>query len=170
MVAALAFLTGWIRPPESSIEAVSVQRSIAACLALADLTLRSADQGAKGAKAKIEVARVGGVRLLEMVGSIDNGYVIASEGSYRVAGSRVSLDSVVYDFLSGLSPESIVENYDTLTLEQVYGAIAYYLANRVGVDAHLERNRAKFDALRLQGRDAHPLLYRNLEEAEKVRS
>jgi uncharacterized protein (DUF433 family) len=101
---------------------------------------------------------------------MDNGYVIASEGSYRVAGSRVSLDSVVYDFLSGLSPESILENYDTLTLEQIYGAIAYYLAHRDEVDAHLELNRVKFDALRLQGRAAHPLLYRKLEEAEKVRS
>jgi uncharacterized protein (DUF433 family) len=101
---------------------------------------------------------------------MENGYVIASEGRYRVTGSRVSLDSVVYDFLSGLSPESILESYDTLTLEQVYGAIAYYLAHRAEVDAHLERNRAKFDALRLQGRASHPLLYRKLEEAEKVHS
>ena len=102
---------------------------------------------------------------------MENGYVIASQGSsYRVAGSRVSLDSLVYDFLSGLSPESIAENYDTLTLEQVYGAITYYLAHRSEVDAHLKRNRAKFDALRVQGRNAHPLLYRKLEEADKVRS
>lgn len=49
------------------------------------------------------------------------------EGAYRVAGSRVSLDSIVYCFREGLSPESIAESFPTLTLEQVYGAIAFYL-------------------------------------------
>ena len=97
-------------------------------------------------------------------------YVTRAEGAYRITGSRVSLDSVVYDFLSGLSPESIVDNYDTLTPEQVYGAITYYLAHRAEVDACLEQNRAKFDALRLQGRAAHRLLYQKLEEARVVQS
>jgi uncharacterized protein (DUF433 family) len=97
-------------------------------------------------------------------------YVTQTESGYRITGSRVSLDSVVYDFLSGLSPESIVENYDTLTLEQVYGAITYYLAHRDEVDAHLQRNGAKFDALRLQARAAHPLLYQKLEQVQEVQS
>src|SRR5262249_36271418 len=47
-------------------------------------------------------------------------------------------------------------NYDTLTLEQVHGAITYYVAHRAEVDAHLGRNRAKFEALRLQGREGSP--------------
>jgi hypothetical protein len=38
------------------------------------------------------------------------------------------------------------------------------------VDASLAKNRAKFEALRLQARAAHPLLYRKLEEAQKVSS
>jgi len=92
------------------------------------------------------------------------------DGAYRITGSRVSLDSVVYDFLSGLSPKSIADNYDTLRLEQVYGAIAYYLGHRTEIDAYLRRNRAKFDALRLQARLAHPLLYQKLEEVPEVRS
>jgi uncharacterized protein (DUF433 family) len=96
--------------------------------------------------------------------------VVVVEGPYRIAGSRVSLDSVVYDFLGGDSPETITDNYDTITLEQVYGAITYYLAHRAEVDAHLQQNRAKFDALRLQARAAHPLLYRKLEELQEVQS
>jgi len=88
---------------------------------------------------------------------METSYVMEVDGAYRITGSRVSLDSVVCDFLSGLSPESIAENYDTLTLEQVYGAITYYLGHRTEVDALLRRNRAKFDALRLQARAAHPL-------------
>ena len=100
---------------------------------------------------------------------METSYVTGVDGAYQITGSRVSLDSVVYDFLSGLSPESIADNYDTLTLEQVYGAITYYLAHRTKVDAHLRRNRAKFDALRLQARAAHPLLYQKLEEVQEVR-
>ena len=53
---------------------------------------------------------------------MEKSYITHTEDGYRIATSRVSLDSVVYDFLSGLSPESIVDHYDTLTLEQVYGA------------------------------------------------
>ena len=101
---------------------------------------------------------------------MEKNYVTQAEGGYRVTDSRVSLDSVVYDFLSGLSPESIVDNYDTLTLEQVYGAITYYLAHRAEIDAHLEHNRAKFDALRLQARASHPLLYQKLEQVQEVES
>jgi uncharacterized protein (DUF433 family) len=101
---------------------------------------------------------------------METSYVMEVDGAYRITDSRVSLDSVVYDFLSGLSPESITDNYDTLTLEQVYGAITYYLAHRTEVDPHLKRNRAKFDALRLQARAAHPLLYQKLEEVQEVPS
>jgi uncharacterized protein (DUF433 family) len=90
-------------------------------------------------------------------------YVEQTEGAYRIAGTRFSLDSVVYDFLNGLSPESIVDNFEGLTLEQVYGAITYYLAHRNEVDAYLQRNREKFEALRVQARTAHPLLYQKLE-------
>lgn len=101
---------------------------------------------------------------------MEKSYVTQAEGGYRVMGSRVSLDSIVYDFLSGLSPESIVNNYDTLTLEQVYGAITYYLAHRAEIDAHLQHNRAKFDSLRLQARASHPLLYQKLEQVQEVES
>jgi len=102
--------------------------------------------------------------------AMETSYVMEVDGAYQITGSRVSLDSVVYDFLSGLSPENIADNYDTLTLEQVYGAITYYLAHRTEVDAHLRRNRAKFDALRLQARATHPLLYQKLEEVPELRS
>ena len=101
---------------------------------------------------------------------MDNAYVNIDGDTYRVADSRVSLDSVVYDYLSGLSPESIADNFETLTLEQVYGAITYYLSHRDEVDRHLMRNRAKFEALRKKARESHPLLYRKLEEMQETLS
>lgn len=95
-------------------------------------------------------------------------YVTKTETGYHLNGSRVSLDSIVYDWLSGLSPESIVENFETLSLEQVYGAVTYYLSHRDEVDAHLRRNRKKYDLLLEQARVSHPLLYRQLGTAEEV--
>lgn len=99
---------------------------------------------------------------------MEKNYVTQSESGYRLTGSRVSLDSIVYDWLSGLSPESIVENFETLSLEQVYGAVTYYLAHKGDVDAYLRRNRKKFDNLLEQSRVSHPLLYRHLETTEEV--
>jgi len=64
-------------------------------------------------------------------------YVQSVEGAYRVAGTRVSLDSIVYCYREGLSPEGIAESFPALTLEQVYGAIAFYLANQKMVDEYL---------------------------------
>jgi uncharacterized protein (DUF433 family) len=102
--------------------------------------------------------------------AMDNNYISADGDSYRITGTRVSLDSIVYDYLSGLSPEAIADNFDTLSLEQVYGAITYYLSHRDEVDQHLMRDRAKFDALRKKARDSHPLLYRKLEEMQEALS
>ena len=70
-------------------------------------------------------------------------YVEQHDGGYWVAGTRVSLDSVVYAFLEGLSPESIVDSFETLTLEQVYGALAYYLYPCVIFQAVKEHGRPR---------------------------
>src|SRR5213080_5007361 len=102
--------------------------------------------------------------------ALHNNYVSVNGDSYRIAGTRVSLDSIVYDYLSGLSPEAIADNFDTLSLEQVYGAITFYLSHRDEVDQHLMRDRAKFDALRKKARESHPLLYRKLEEMQETLS
>lgn len=101
---------------------------------------------------------------------MENHYVTIIEeyDSYRLTGSRVSLDSVVYDWLNGLSPEQIVENFQTLNLEQVYGAIAYYLGHREDVDAHMRRTREKYDALVAEARVKYPHLYEKLEAAAEV--
>jgi uncharacterized protein (DUF433 family) len=47
-------------------------------------------------------------------------YVEERDGGYWVRRKRVSLDSVVYRFLEGLSPESIAADcFPALTLEEV---------------------------------------------------
>ena len=93
-------------------------------------------------------------------------YVTQVEGAYRISGTRVSLDSVVYAWLNGLSPESIVDSYPVLTLEQVHGALAYYLAHQEEIDEYLRQGKVEFEALRQQMsqrlRETKPLLYQKL--------
>ena len=42
---------------------------------------------------------------------------------------------------SGESPEQIVDDFDVLTLAQVYAVISYYLQHHAAVDAYLLQNR-----------------------------
>ena len=60
-------------------------------------------------------------------------------GVLRVGATRVMLDSVVAAFHQGHSAETIAQQYPALSLEEVYGAIAYYLANKQEVDQYLRR-------------------------------
>jgi uncharacterized protein (DUF433 family) len=78
-----------------------------------------------------------------------NEYVERRGEGWFVAGSRVSLDSVVSAFHDGLSPEAIArECFPTLGLAQVYGAITFYLSNRAEIDSYLQTWKAKGDAWR----------------------
>ena len=94
-------------------------------------------------------------------------YVEKRNGGYYIAGSRVSLDSIVFGFLDGASPEAIQHSFATLTLEQVYGGIAFYLANRAEIDEYLEDADQDFEKLRVEARKKHPLLYQKLDEARR---
>ena len=75
-------------------------------------------------------------------------YVEERKGGYYLAGTRVSLDSIVQCFNEGLSPEAILGEFDTLTLAQVFGAIAFYLENQPAVDAYRMRQMQRFEATR----------------------
>ena len=98
-------------------------------------------------------------------------YIEACNGGFYVAGTRVSLDSIVQCFTDGLSPEAILGEFETLNLAQVYGAITYYLENQAAVDAYRVRQKQRFEAIR---RAAGPLpegLRHRLEAArEQLRS
>jgi len=98
---------------------------------------------------------------------MSNAYVEQRDGVYVLVGTRVSLDSVVYAFLSGQSAEAIGQSFPVLRLEQVYGAIMYYLAHRAEIDRYLENERQEFEAARSAARDADPMFYEKLADAKK---
>ena len=95
-------------------------------------------------------------------------YIERRNGGYYFIGSRVSLDSVVYEFLKGESPEGILQSFPSLSLVQVYGGITFYLAQRAEIDAYLKRSEARFEELARASREANPLLYVKLEAAKRV--
>ncbi|MCB0202656.1 MAG: DUF433 domain-containing protein [Anaerolineae bacterium] len=81
-------------------------------------------------------------------------YVEQRDQGYWISGSRVSLESVVFAFRDGYSPETIVaECFPVLSLEQVYGAITYYLSNRREVDGYLQQVSAETEAFQKATRD-----------------
>jgi len=90
------------------------------------------------------------------------------DGSIRVGSSRVTLDSVVREFTSGATVEQIQDDFPTLSLREIYGAIAYYLDHEDRVEEYLQRrdeeavqvrreteDRPRSDALRRRIRERY---------------
>jgi len=92
-------------------------------------------------------------------------YVEQRNGGFYVAGTRVSLDSIVYSFRAGDSPETIRQNFSSLTLEQVYGVIAFYLAHEQEVDANILEGEKAVDHWVPPLSESRPELYARLERA-----
>ena len=93
----------------------------------------------------------------------EKSYIEQREGVYWVGDTRVSLESIVYAFLDGQTAESIQQSFPLLTLEQVYGAITYYLAHRATMDAYLQAQDVDYAAFRQQLRVRYPRPSRRLD-------
>ena len=94
-------------------------------------------------------------------------YVEERGGGYFITDTRVSLDSIVYAFLRGESPEGIAESFPALTLEQIFGALTFFLSNRDTVNQYLRQGKDEFDVLRREARESNPRLYAKLLEARQ---
>jgi uncharacterized protein (DUF433 family) len=94
-------------------------------------------------------------------------YVIQRDGGYYISNSRISLDSVVYAFHRGASPESIRRSFPLLTLEEIYGAITFYLSHQQEIDSYLKDAEAEFEKMREKSREANPELHKKLDETRK---
>ena len=100
---------------------------------------------------------------------MDKTYVERRDGGYFVTGERVSLDSLVYAFRRGASPETIRRSFPVLTLEQVYGAITFYLAHEQEIDLYLQESERGVEAqgaeMNARARAAMPELFERLDRA-----
>jgi uncharacterized protein (DUF433 family) len=102
---------------------------------------------------------------------MDKVYVEERDGGYWITGTRISLDSIVYAFHRGAAPETIRRSFPLLTLEEVYGAITFYLAHEQEVNDYLRQSELKFESeaqqRREQFRQANPELYDRLTRARQ---
>ena len=97
---------------------------------------------------------------------MENQYIEFHDEWYWIRGTRISLDSIVYAFREGLSPETIARDcFPSPSLEQVYGVIAYYLGHQTDLDEYLQRVAEKAEELRQQLRAAEPQYYQKMAEA-----
>lgn len=71
-------------------------------------------------------------------------------GVLRVSGTRVSLDSVVYAFNEGATPEEIAQDFPSIELANIYSVIGYYLQNREEVEEYLARRKAQREELKAE--------------------
>ena len=94
-------------------------------------------------------------------------YIEERNGGYYIAGTRISLDSVVYSFDRGESPEAIQQSFPALKLAQIYGAIAFYLDHQTEVRRYLETEDRRIQESTTPLREANPELWNRLQRARE---
>jgi uncharacterized protein (DUF433 family) len=84
--------------------------------------------------------------------SVDIGSLVTSVpgvvgGRPCVAGTRVSVRSVALCYKQGYTPEEIAQQYEALTLAQVYAALTYYHANQAEIEADIAAEDLAYERL-----------------------
>src|SRR5262249_5299746 len=71
-----------------------------------------------------------------------------ADGTIRVGGTRVTLDTIIGAFNSGATAEEIIQQYPSVGLADVYSVIAYYLRHQTDVETYLADRRQQAAKLR----------------------
>lgn len=67
-----------------------------------------------------------------------------AEGALRVGRTGVTLETVLWAFQQGATPEDIVDQFPSLMLADVYEVIAYYLRHRDDIDVYLAQQEQHY--------------------------
>lgn len=69
---------------------------------------------------------------------LDEYFEFRAPDDIRLKGHRLGIETVLYEYIHrGRTPEQIAADFDTLSLEEVYATILYYLRHREAIDAYL---------------------------------
>src|SRR5437899_12418314 len=94
-------------------------------------------------------------------------YVEIRNGGYYVAGTRIGLDVVVYDFRDGRSAEAIFEAYPSVgSLAKVYGAITFILEHPKEIEAYFSDQDRRYEEFKSR----NPLTRETLERFERAKT
>ena len=94
-------------------------------------------------------------------------YVEKRDKGFWIAGKRISLDSIIYAFRRGQSPESIKRSFPLLDLEEIYGAITFYLANQPEIDEYLLKEESEFEKMRKESSEKDADWYQKMKKARQ---
>lgn len=86
---------------------------------------------------------------------LENYFNFLADADIRVKGTRIGIETILEDYLEGVSPEEIAARYRSLTLEQIFATLTYYLRNLEKVDAYMEAWRQYTDETSKE-KDRHP--------------
>src|ERR1035438_8010790 len=76
-------------------------------------------------------------------------YIEARNGGYYIAGTRIGLDVVVYDFRDGETAETIFESYPSIgSLAKLYGAITFILEHPEEIEEYLAEQKRRFEEIK----------------------
>lgn len=74
----------------------------------------------------------------EIIMQLEDYFNFLAPDDIRVKGTRVGIETILYDYIyRARTPEEIQKSYPSVTLEQVYATILYYLHNKEAVGAYI---------------------------------
>lgn len=87
---------------------------------------------------------------------LEDYFDVLAPDDIRIKGHRIGIETVLDEYLRrDRRPEEIVASYPSLSLDEVYATILYYLRNREAIDRYLADWRESGRAAREQQR-RHP--------------
>jgi uncharacterized protein (DUF433 family) len=96
-----------------------------------------------------------------------NKYIEVHNAGYYVAGTRIGLDVVTYDFRNGRSAEAIFDAYPSIgSLAKVYGAITFILEHPTEIEAYLAEQDRRYEEIKAR----YPLTPDMIERFERAKS
>ncbi|MCB0196337.1 MAG: DUF433 domain-containing protein [Anaerolineae bacterium] len=98
---------------------------------------------------------------------LENYFEVLDSQDIRIKGTRIGIEIVIEDFLDGASPEEIAVRYPSLSLEQVYASITYYLANRDQIDAYIQSSWQEIERASQQQEQNPPDFIKRLRQLKQ---
>lgn len=89
---------------------------------------------------------------------------LTPEGSVRIAGTRVTIESIVQNFRDGATPEEICQDFPAIALAQVYDVLAFYLTHQPEVEAYLREQTQTTAEIRKKLQPTHTAFVTDLRQ------
>jgi uncharacterized protein (DUF433 family) len=81
---------------------------------------------------------------------------VERDGTARIGGTRVTLDTIVAVYDGGATPSEIAERFPSLGLADVYAVLSYVLRHRSEVDAYLREREQRAQRARAHSESRRP--------------